>query len=99
MKDVVKYLREGWYCNGKKFVFGYPFRNSQVDCCKMWDKFLHSMGTIFVGICGGLYGMIGDLIIDENWEDERVDVPIDTLVVNLTEEVGGDEISFELTAL
>ena len=44
-------------------------------------------GTKFVGLCGGLSGTIGHLIVDPDYVDERVALPIDTLVQDLTSEM------------
>ena len=53
------------------------------------------VGTKFVGLCGGVSGTIGDLIVDENYVDERVVLPIDTLVQDLTSEVVVDGDTYE----
>ena len=84
MKDVVKYLREGWYGNGEKYPPGHPLRKQHVDCRKLWMHCLTDASKIFVPICGGLEGEIGSLNVDENWKDDEVSIPIDTLIVDLT---------------
>ena len=87
MKEVVKYLREGWYGNGNKYVHGHPFKKLPVSCQKLWRKCKNVAGTKFVGLCGGLSGTIGHLIVDPDYVDERVALPIDTLVQDLTSEM------------
>ena len=86
MKDCVKYLREGWYGNGDEYPVGHVYRKKPVDCQRLWDKCLHFSGTKYVDICDGITGGMVQLIVDPNWQDENVPVPIDTLVVNLTSE-------------
>ena len=84
MKDVVRYLREGWYGNGEKHPPGHPLRKQKVDCCKLWMHCLKDASTKFVPLCGGLEGSVGSLIVDESYKDGEVSIPIDTLVVDLT---------------
>ena len=43
-------------------------------------------GTKYVGLCDGISGEIGSLNVDENYVEEEVDLPIDTLVTDLTNE-------------
>ena len=43
-------------------------------------------GTKYVGLCDGILGKIGSLNVDENYLEEEVDLPIDTLVTDLTNE-------------
>ena len=84
MKEVVRYLRDGWYGNGEEFLAGHPYRKRPVDCRKLWKTCVNVAGTKFVPLYGGILGMIGDLVVDETWVDEEVTLPIDTMVVDLT---------------
>ena len=95
MKDCVKYLKEGWYGNGDKFPDNHAYRKQPVNCQKLWDKCLHFAGTKYMDMCSGISGMMGQLEIDPNWQDESVSIPIDTLVVNLTEEEDVDGETYE----
>ena len=38
--------------------------------------------TTYVGLCEGLSGEIGSLIVDDTYVDEQVNLPIDTLIVD-----------------
>ena len=91
MKDVVKYLREGWYVNGDKYSIGHVLRKRPVSCRKLWEICLDIAGTKFVSICDGISNKIGSLNVDETFVDEKFDLPIDTLIVDLTREDGFDE--------
>ena len=51
--------------------------------------------TKFIPLCDGILGTVEDLVIDENYVDEEVDVPIDTLVLNLANEDVDDELNNE----
>ena len=51
--------------------------------------------TKFIPLCDGISGTVEDLVIDENYVDEEVDVPIDTLVLNLANEDVDDELNNE----
>ena len=42
--------------------------------------------TIYVPICNGILGEIGSLDVDSTHTHEIVDIPIDTLVLDLTKE-------------
>ena len=84
MRDVVKHLREGWYGNVNKYCDGQSLKKLSVDCRKLWKTCLDIAGTKFVPICDGISGKIGSLVVDETFVDESIDLPIDTLVVDLT---------------
>ena len=49
--------------------------------------------TKFVPICRGIQGTIGSLVVDPNYTPEEVSVPIDTLIVHITnnDDIGGTE--------
>ena len=93
MREVVKALREGWYGNGNAYPANHPLSKRAVDCSGLWRTALHCAGTIYVPICDGISGEIGDLVIDDSHTDELCDIPIDTLVLDMTnEETDYDEI-------
>ena len=52
----------------------------------MWLTSLKYAGTIYVPICDGIDGTIGNLSVDDNHTDESHTLPIDTLVVNLAKD-------------
>jgi len=95
MKDVVKYLREGWYGNGNEFLDPHPFRKRPVDCRRLCDHCKEFAGTKYVSLCGGISGRMGELVVDPTYVDEKVKVPIDTLVVDMTSEETDNEILLE----
>ena len=95
MKDIVKYLREGWYGNGEAFILGHPYRKRPVDCGKLWTTCLNFARTKYIPLCEGISGSIGELIVDKNYEDERVELPIDTLVLKIASDEGDDELVAE----
>lgn len=39
-------------------------------------------------MCEGIFGTIGALVMDKNYQDEEVDLPIDTLILDLTRNNG-----------
>ena len=87
MRDVVELLREGWY--GTKRNQPDDGREKRppkepCDCRKLWKKALRLATTKFVPICHGISGPIGGLTIDPNYVPEEHTLPIDTLVLNLT---------------
>jgi len=84
MKDVVKFLREGWYVNYDKYPEGHPMRREPADCQKLWKNCLLAAETKYVRMCEGIQGGMGELLVDDNAVDESIQVPIDTFVVNLT---------------
>ena len=84
MRDVVESLREGWYGNGDKYKDTHPLFKRPVDCSKLWDTSLEIATTKFVALCDGISGVMGDLVVDEDYVDEEVSLPIDTLVCHMT---------------
>ena len=95
MRDVVCNLREGWYGNFSQFPEGHPLQKKPVNCAKLWAKALNFAGTKYMALCEGLEGTIGDLIVAESAIDDSIQVPIDTLVINLTNNGDEDEQLFE----
>ena len=79
MKEVVRDLREGWYGSAEKSE-NDPTYQKPVNCAGLWKKCVQNANSIFVPLCGGISGTVGYLTIDENYVQEEVDVPIDTLV-------------------
>ena len=81
MKDVVEYLRESWYGNGNENPDDHPSKKKPVDYQKLRSKFLKYAETKYVGLCTRISGEMGELDIDQNWNDEKVTLPIDTLAL------------------
>eukprot|EP00957_Ditylum_brightwellii_P042579 3224308-Ditylum_brightwellii.AAC.1 len=84
MKDTIHLLHEGWYCNRLSYSQGHPDYKGCVDCGKLWDKCIDSAMTFHTKNSKGLSGKIGELIIDSDYVPEKINLPIDTLVVDLT---------------
>lgn len=89
MEDTVSHLWEGcWYGNGEQYPVKHPLRKRPVDCNKLFQTALDKARTKFIPIvCPAISGAIaGCLVVDETYKDEKVDLPIDTLVLDLTME-------------
>ena len=56
----------------------------------MWLHCLTDASQKFVPLCGDVDGRIGELNVDESYKDGEVSIPIDTLVVSLTQ--NGQEV-------
>ena len=54
-----------------------------VDCRKLWGRCLAIAGKIFVPLCEGIYGEVGNLKVNDSFRYESIDLHIDTLVVDL----------------
>ena len=86
MKETVRLLREGWYDNGNTYMDEEPRKRKEIDCSKLCRKTVELATTKFVPVCKGVEGTIGSLLVDENYEPEPCDVPIDTLVLTFNKE-------------
>ena len=91
MRESVESLQEGWYDNGDKYEDTYPLFKWPVDCSKLWKISLKIVTTKFVLLCDGVSGVMGDFDVDEDYVDEEVSIPIDTLVCHMTS--GDDDIA------
>ena len=79
-------LCKGWY-GTKTVVPGKEYlAKKEVDCAKLWARCLVSAPETFVKICQGIEGNVRALTIDKNYTPEEVELPIDTLIVDLTQE-------------
>jgi transposase len=83
MKETVSHVREGWYGNGDTYPVGDLYRKAPVDCGKLFQECVTAAATKFIPLCEGISGTIGDLKIDETYQEEEIDVPIDALVLDL----------------
>ena len=84
MQSVVKYLREAWYGNTSTFDVNNVKHKRPFDCRRLWARYLTITGTKFVPLCEGISGEIGNLEVDDLFRYESINLPIDTLVVDLT---------------
>ena len=93
MQNVVKYLRESWHGNASTFGVTDVKNKRPVDCSKLWARIWSIAGTNCVPLCEGISGEIGKLEVYDSFRYESVNLPIDTLVVDLTH-VGEEDNEF-----
>ena len=93
MQNVVKYLREAWYGSTGTFDVNNVTNKCPVDCRNLWAQCLTIAGTKFVPLCEGIYGEVGNLEVNDSFRYESFDLPIETLVVDLTR-VGKEDDEF-----
>ena len=84
MKDVVQRLRDGWYGNTNGFQEDNDEYCHPIDCNKL------VMDKVFVPLCTGLSGSIGNLTVDPTHEGDTTCIPIDTYIVDLTKDDDDD---------
>jgi hypothetical protein len=102
MKEVVKHVREGWYGtiendnnnnenneNNNPNILPQPIETMKkaVDCRKLFEASIKKANTIFVPLCEGISGTMGNLIIDDNHVPNRQGMPIDMVVMDVTREL------------
>jgi hypothetical protein len=85
MKETVSHVREGWYGNGDTYPVGDLYRKAPVDCGKLFQVCVTAAVTKFIPLCEGISGTIGNLKIDPTYLEEEIDIPIDALVLDLTQ--------------
>ena len=83
MQNVVKCICEAWYGNAGTFDVNDVKNKCPVDCCKLWARCLTIAGTKLVPLCEGISGEVGNLKVNDSFRYESIDLPIDTLVVDL----------------
>ena len=91
MRETIRLLREGWYGTGSKYEHTHPLFRKPVNCKKLWEKCLVHASTIFVNLCRGIQGAVGSLTVNPNYVEDKVKLPIDTLVVDSTKDDGDGE--------
>ena len=84
MWEVVLELLEGRNGNGETYEVNHPLHKLTVDCGKQLKSSLEITGTKFVQLCPEISGSMGSLDIDDEYVDEECSIPIDTLVVHMT---------------
>ena len=102
MKQTVQLLREGWHGNGQEedVEYGEYFVDESmgnvrrrklrgVDCSKLIATSLKFANEKFIPIAGGISGTIDNLVVDEDYVVDTVDMPID-MVINLRAEEDDD---------
>jgi hypothetical protein len=91
MKQTVSRLRDGWYGNSDRFQEGDDEFHAVTDCKKLVQHAIGCADATFIPLSDGISGTIGALTIDTNYERDTTGIPIDTLVVDLTNQVDCDE--------
>jgi hypothetical protein len=106
MKETVQLVREGWHGNsslwGESPDTADYFKDDEmdrlrrkcagVDCAKLVATSIKYANDKFIKIAGGLDGTIDNLIIEEGYVCDTVDMPID-MVINLHEADDSDSDS------
>jgi transposase len=96
LKDVVTSLRDGWYGNNYIFDDNIEnidittgllilnnkiiWRKEPVDCCRLFDHVIKQANKKYIKICDGIEGTIGNLIVDDNHQQNMNNMPIDILL-------------------
>ena len=93
MQNVMKYLCEVWYGNDGTFDVNDVTNKHLVDCRKLWARCLTINGTKFVPLYEGISSEVRNLEVDDSFRYESIDLPIDTLVIDLTH-VGKEDNEF-----
>jgi hypothetical protein len=94
MKEMVSRLLDGWYGNPDQFEAGDNESHAATACGKLVQHAVKCADSTFIPLCDGLSGTIGELTIDGNHERDTTGIPIDTLVVDMTNQVDdGDDVS------
>jgi hypothetical protein len=90
-KYMVRHLCNGWYGNVNMFQEGDDKFHAVTDCKKLIQHAIGCAYATFIPLLDGISGMIGALTIDANYKRDTTSIPIDTLMVNLTNQVDDDE--------
>ena len=73
---------------GREHLISFPrvtYRKKvQFSCKALWEHSLNLTTTKFVPFCHRIKGTIGSLEIDDSYVHESVNVPIDTLINDLS---------------
>lgn len=98
MKEVVQHLREGWYGNLKQMEElekqeDLPQKKYDslvkrpADCSALFRHAIDCVNKRFVPMCAGISGEIGSLVIDKTHVANKVGLPIDMFVLDITDGV------------
>ena len=91
MKDTVRRLRDGWYGNNERFHEGDDEFHAVTDCKKLVTHSIGCADSTYIPLCDGISGAIGALTLDDKYERDTTGIPIDTLVVDLTNQDDYDD--------
>jgi hypothetical protein len=84
MKEVVKNLREGWYGSA-----GDDSKKA-VNCLGLFNETIKQANKIFIPLCEGISGAIGNLDINPDYIPNRQGMPIDLLVMDVARDLAGE---------
>ena len=87
MRDVVRRIRDGWCKNDDHRAELDPEHAKGTSCEGLVKKADRAANEMFMPMCPGITGTIGDLEVDETCERDTSEMPIDELVVDITEDL------------
>jgi len=87
MRDVVRHVRDGWCGNDDRREELDPEHTKGTSCEGLVKKANRAANEMFMPTCPGITGTIGDLEVDETHERDTSEMPIDELVVDITEDL------------
>jgi hypothetical protein len=92
MKQTVSNVREGWYSNRDTYPVSHLYRKAPVDCQKLFQESVKAAATKFIPLCKGISGTIGNLKVNESYQEQEIDISIDALLLDLAriDDEGGD---------
>ena len=91
MKDVVRRLQDGWYGNDHRLQPRDIEFKTKTRCEALVKKCRASGDKEYIPLCPGLEGRIGNLTVDEAHERDTSEIPIDSLVIDLTKDIEIEE--------
>jgi hypothetical protein len=97
-KTRFRHIHDGWYGNADMFQDGDNQFQAVIDCKKLVQHAISCADTMSIPLSDGISGTIGALTIDPDYECDTTGIPIDTLVVNLTNQVN-DDVDISVTDL
>ncbi len=84
--DVVRRLQDGCYGNDYRFQVPHNDYTKGTTCEVLVKKAISRADNEYIPLCPEVECKIGALTIDESYEPDRSEIPIDYLVVDLTKE-------------
>jgi hypothetical protein len=91
MKDTVRHLHNGWYGNANMFQEDDDKFHAVTECKKLVQHAISSVDATFIPLSDGISGTIGALTNNLDYERDTTGIPIDTLVVDLTNGLDDDD--------
>jgi hypothetical protein len=111
LREVVNTLREGWYGNHHLFqrledevdpISGLLKINDRVisrkdtiDCGRLFRHTIDEINRRFIVNCQGVDGVLGELIVDENYEGTLAGLPADMVMLDITNNPENDVVEVE----